>query len=80
VNYNEQEKYPRSAVDTVEDLGDVVGFYTQCVSVVLGDGRIVRQGAYPGETHCDPTFKDAWAQLLNAQWNQVQSVKLFFRP
>ena len=62
-------------MDTVKDLGDVVGFYTQCVSVILGDGRIIRQGAYPGETHCDPTFKDAWAQLLNAQWNQVEFLK-----
>ena len=59
------------AVDTEVDLGDKVGLYTHCVTVELGDGRIVHQGAYPGTTHCAPTFIDAWSQLLNAQWNQV---------
>ena len=35
---------PRGVVDTVADLGDQLGLYTHCVTVELGDGRIVNQG------------------------------------
>ena len=66
-------------MDTEADLGDRVGLYTHCVTVVLGDGRVVHQGAYPGETHCAPTFMDAWAALLNAKWNQVNTSTLHFK-
>ena len=68
--------YCREAVDTEVDLGDQVGLYTHCVTVELGDGRIVHQGPYPGHTHCAPTFLDAWEQLLNAQWNQVLQISV----
>ena len=58
------------------DFGDNTGLYTHCVTVQLGDGRIVHQGAYPGETHCAPTFLEAWKQFLNAKWNQVMRIKI----
>jgi len=67
--------WSRGVVDTVADLGDQLGLYTHCVTVELGDGRIVNQGPYPGDTHCAPTFLDAWAQHLNAKWNQEVEIR-----
>ena len=61
----------RSPIDSVVTKGDLVGLYNQCVTVSLGDGRVVEQNIYPGETHCQPIFKQAWRMLLNSQWNQV---------
>ena len=61
----------RSPIDSVVTKGDLVGLYNQCVTVSLGDGRVVEQNIYPGETHCLPIFKQAWRMLLNSQWNQV---------
>ena len=61
----------RSPVDSVVTKGDLVGLYDQCVTVILGDGRMVEQNIYPGETHCQPVFKRAWQALLNSRWNQV---------
>ena len=51
--------------------GDLVGLYNQCVTISLGDGRVVEQNIYPGETHCQQIFSQAWGVLLNSQWNQV---------
>ena len=61
----------RSPIDSVVTKGDLVGLYNQCVTVSLGDGRVVEQNIYPGETHCQSVFKQAWRMLLNSQWNQV---------
>ena len=61
----------RSPIDSVVTKGDLVGLYNQCVTVSLGDGRVVEQNIYPGETHCQPIFIQSWKMLLNSQWNQV---------
>ena len=63
-------------MDSVQHKGDVVGLYNHCVTVRLGDGRVVEQNIYPGQTHCQDIFIQAWTQLLNSQWNQVMH-KLF---
>ena len=62
----------RSPIDSVVTKGDLVGLYNQCVTVSLGDLRVVEQNIYPGETHCQHMFIQAWKKLLNSQWNQVR--------
>ena len=67
----------RPPIDSVIAKGDVVGLYTMCVTVTLGDGRMVEQNIYPGETHCQQIFRQAWRMLLNSQWNQVRLHKIY---
>merc|ERR1712223_1272260 len=50
------------------------GLFNHCVTVKLEDGRIIEQNIYPGSTHCQEIFIQAWTMLLNSQWNQDVTV------
>ena len=63
----------RAPIDSVKTKLDVVGLFNHCVTVKLEDGRIIEQNIYPGSTHCQEIFIQAWTMLLNSQWNQVSS-------
>merc|ERR1719219_389160 len=60
----------RPPIDSVKTKLDVVGLFNHCVTVQLADGRIIEQNIYPGSTHCQEIFIQAWTMLLNSQWNQ----------
>ena len=56
--------------------GDVCGLYSMCVIITLGDGSVVEQNIYPGDTHCHPVFLQEWTRLLTNQWDQVHNKRV----
>ena len=45
----------RTPVDPAIRQGDLLGLYSQCVTVSVLGG-LLEQNIYPGETHCHPVF------------------------
>ena len=45
-----------------------------CVTIVVGEDRVVEQSIMPGSTHCTKIFLEAWEILLSAKWNQVRRI------
>ena len=50
-----------------------------CVTIVVGEDRVVEQSIMPGSTHCSKIFLESWQILLNSKWNQVKlnEIKVF---
>ena len=47
-----------------------------CVTIVVGEDRVVEQSIMPGSTHCAKIFLESWQILLNSKWNQVEHFAL----
>ena len=59
-------------MDSETELGDSNNLLSHCVTVVVGEDRVVEQSIMPGSTHCSKIFLESWQILLNSKWNQVR--------
>ena len=62
------------SIRPLEDSGSSP-YLTHCVTIVVGEDRVVQQSIMNGFTSCSEIFLETWKTLLSSKWNQVEHFK-----